>query len=1426
MTTLSDTFFVCLSCGFSFQSRFKLDKHLQKTGHGIVHYNKLSQSKDRDNSRQQTIGMSHSNGVQHNQSKQNNKGNTGTNKKPRKKEDLVPCFACKQQGTETFMFRPSGLAQHLRRKGFVHKNKHFELKSNHCDSDDEDYGDGGFPTGFDSDDNHDRAEEEIDQHSNKSHNIFFRFPTNPTDPNQQAWYRNPYDSDGEEDNPEPAPCLRDTYGYESDSDEEEEEQHSQRQSTTASGPSLRHQHEQLLPEQQQEKHPTTAEEEKGTEEEEQKMDEEQQTRQQQKKRRKRHRPPNEEDIPIEYNFPTFEDADGCDVQYNKSLYTSYLQKLEMGYINAATLPPTQEHLLRLLKLLNDANAPLTLFDEVKEWAKLASRAGIFYPINEKELISREALMRDISKYVGMNKLVPIQKELHLPKARVDLSVTIFDAREVILSFLLDESLWEYKNLNTFELDQELLDAPRFNADDLPDEHVFGDLMSGKLAHILYEQKVQVEGKELIAPLVFFIDKTHTDRHGRLCMEPVCVTLGCFSRRTRSKPTAWRVLGYIPNSAMYMSAKKSYDKLIDHHFILSSILEGVSNLIKEGPIYWKFPSAFFKTVPESIHDRFGLIRLSLGPVLGDTQGHDQICGHYNCRSSKVPALCRKCDTPYEETSNPKYKLTLLTRKRIMDATTDADDKPACNKIAYHDMSDNKNAFQARFGEEMKVMAPYDHIAHYTPHDIMHTNNGGYILRAINAFRDEEKVKLQTTANKKQTKDTPKVPAPSQGNSTLGANTNQPQTSQQIDDTEENPDDYPLESTILNPNDLDDDTPLQTRQAASGKKKKENKNLVFSAKIKQVCEKAMLFWGHMLQQQSVRNMDRTYFPQGALSTDKLNSHELPGILLLYSCLLMSTLGDQILASKDKSQASMEHSCRGLMGDDKIDHWIYCLDSLQTHNAFLRSKTITHSELMTYEKHLERFMLLFKKTVDRTEGAGMNYPKYHAPKHNPREIQLFASLLNVDTEIGESNHKYVAKKTAKRAARNSRLLDKGASKRYHENLVIDRSAEKFCSRTGHGQERIKFKDYLEAAALHKRHICNRDITYVASRSGFFRSGQFAAFDDDEDDPSLIKATNQQQERLRFHDGQLERELSSFIDKQILPHCKDANILQCSRQMYSPEGHVYRADPAWKMKEHSQTGQGWQDWAWARWDVPVVELAQAKVKRRSAGQKQKHEQVRESHRRGVEQTAQRKKCPINILLYVTLGDLREGTSTFTINNRSISGNKTYAVCHAASQFPINEISEFSIISKFTKDLINDKTQNKQRLHQRLLYLIPLDEIIEPMIAIPDIGGPQNRAGTDRTIEDAILDKAEFLLVAHPDTWRTKFLHCIEWLHDFPLTKEEEEEQEEEEEEEQDRRLKRKRTKKQPQQLTQPLDGSSSGDSDDDENIQDLSRRKKKTKI
>ena len=42
------------------------------------------------------------------------------------------------------------------------------------------------------------------------------------------------------------------------------------------------------------------------------------------------------------------------------------------------------------------------------------------------------------------------------------------------------------------------------------------------------------------------------------------------------------------------------------------------------------------------------------IIGDTEGHDKLCGKYTNRSANVKRLCRYCNTLYDETDNTGQK----------------------------------------------------------------------------------------------------------------------------------------------------------------------------------------------------------------------------------------------------------------------------------------------------------------------------------------------------------------------------------------------------------------------------------------------------------------------------------------------------------------------------------------------------------------------------------------------------------------------------------------------------------------------------------------------------------------------------------------------------------------------------------------------------
>jgi hypothetical protein len=166
------------------------------------------------------------------------------------------------------------------------------------------------------------------------------------------------------------------------------------------------------------------------------------------------------------------------------------------------------------------------------------------------------------------------------------------------------------------------------------------------------------------------------------MEPITISYGLMKHQIRSSPLAMQVLGYINheplheqeesiNNNQYMNPKttssdmnihtvphislpnvrseKSCQKLNDYHAQIYFILKqsGFLHLQNSG-FRWK------------LHFHGEILAMTLHPyipfIIGDTEGHDRLCGHYNSRGEGVKQLCRACDCPSHLSGYSKVKYT--------------------------------------------------------------------------------------------------------------------------------------------------------------------------------------------------------------------------------------------------------------------------------------------------------------------------------------------------------------------------------------------------------------------------------------------------------------------------------------------------------------------------------------------------------------------------------------------------------------------------------------------------------------------------------------------------------------------------------------------------------------------------------------------------
>ena len=130
------------------------------------------------------------------------------------------------------------------------------------------------------------------------------------------------------------------------------------------------------------------------------------------------------------------------------------------------------------------------------------------------------------------------------------------------------------------------DDPRRQGKPPPLDHVYDDVNSGSRyihAHI----KLCTGERDVLLPVIMFIDKSHTDLKGNKTLEAVCITLGIFPRHIRNKPEAWSVIGYIPNKLTYKGAKTAELRCSDFHYMLAHIIKPLKELLGNPGFRWVF-----------------------------------------------------------------------------------------------------------------------------------------------------------------------------------------------------------------------------------------------------------------------------------------------------------------------------------------------------------------------------------------------------------------------------------------------------------------------------------------------------------------------------------------------------------------------------------------------------------------------------------------------------------------------------------------------------------------------------------------------------------------------------------------------------------------------------------------------------------------------
>lgn len=332
--------------------------------------------------------------------------------------------------------------------------------------------------------------------------------------------------------------------------------------------------------------------------------------------------------------------------------------------------------IKLMDILRRKKASLDTYDAIMEWhyketgaLKEHQTLGAF-----REYLSRHVMISRLAKRYNKDyKNLINNTEIVLPSSRIKARMIWHKARDAVVSLLTDPRIEDDDYLF---FDNDPLAPPPEDFDYLC------DINTGSSYRLTYKRLITKPGKQVLVPIIMYIDGTVTDAYSKLELQALILSLGIFKSKTRDKNFAWRKLGYVPNitkedsrgnkiykesghiaaSNLHVSDGEGEEaglqekhQVQDFHSMLSFLLESYRELEKES-LLWdlNYRGKLYKDVEFVFYVAF---------VKCDNDEGDKLCGQYRGRSLGCATLCRYCLCPTMQMDDPLAKYPYKTEPMI-------------------------------------------------------------------------------------------------------------------------------------------------------------------------------------------------------------------------------------------------------------------------------------------------------------------------------------------------------------------------------------------------------------------------------------------------------------------------------------------------------------------------------------------------------------------------------------------------------------------------------------------------------------------------------------------------------------------------------------------------------------------------------------------
>ena len=316
--------------------------------------------------------------------------------------------------------------------------------------------------------------------------------------------------------------------------------------------------------------------------------------------------------------------------------------MEISIDNTICYTNEMLHQTKLMKILNDANAPLFLYQQIVEWAIETQESGTQFRDITK---TRQGYINQMEKWMPTlkaNAPYTVQAILETNTNPEYVEVAVFDFKKQLLSLLHDKSLFgSFQNLDINPKNP----FGKYESE----KKILSTVNSGHRYNLAYKTMINSPDTQFLMPIIFACDETKVSSQGKASCWPLIFTTSILNQEMRNKPSAWRPLGYIPDLSMTTSGNQEkqfgvhlkYNRL---HQLLRTILASFVKCQNE---------PLLNNVTLNLGNQTKKVDLKIPCfyIIGDMQGGDKMACSSPCYSDKMQRLCRKCNVRGSDSGDP-------------------------------------------------------------------------------------------------------------------------------------------------------------------------------------------------------------------------------------------------------------------------------------------------------------------------------------------------------------------------------------------------------------------------------------------------------------------------------------------------------------------------------------------------------------------------------------------------------------------------------------------------------------------------------------------------------------------------------------------------------------------------------------------------------